>query len=30
VEEMDSTTVIHPGYTAEVISFGILIVRKVS
>jgi N-methylhydantoinase A len=28
VEEMDSTTVIHPRFVAEVISFGILVIRR--
>lgn len=28
VEEIDATTIVHPGYTAEVISFGMLVLRK--
>jgi N-methylhydantoinase A/oxoprolinase/acetone carboxylase beta subunit len=27
VEEIDSTTVVHPGYQAEVAQFGVLVLR---
>jgi N-methylhydantoinase A len=30
IEEIDSTTIVHPGYAAEVMCYGILIFRKVA
>jgi N-methylhydantoinase A len=30
IEEVDSTTVVHPGYEAEVAQFGVLMLRRVS